>query len=380
MKFKYLFFSLFFTLTSCNYFNGKYENINVFSSLDSFNIENKRIDSEKYTLTKSGTNILTPPLLDYSLSLNNQKHHISLSKSYYPNDTYRSSDYIATFDNQIICNKYFDWFDNSNVIVDSNNNYVFFDRNKLTVLNNEYQIIYYHYFENLDKTYVSNAAYEIDNQLVLIYLGYHKTILFYLDDDYSLTKQLTFKNEDEIYSLMVRSFRLNFENEISAYLDKETLLLHGHLIKLDYENFTSKVETDYNVISTPKLVDNTYIYKAIKLGDDELIYDPYHSFNTTSDSIQTISDSNAHWVDYVFARIKKDESVDFFFVIPDSIAYSISYLKLSTTDTFTHQFFDAPVIFTGYAYHEDDYYYEIANTNVRVFCKDECESFTHFPI
>lgn len=322
----------------------------------------------------------TTPLLDYSISLNNQKHHISLSKSYYLNGTYRSSNYIATFDNQIICNKYFDWFDNSNVIIDSNNNYVFFDRNKLTVLNSEYQIIYYRYFENLDKYYICNAVYEIDNQLVLVYLGSYKTILFYLDRNYSLTKQLTFKNENEIYSSTFHLFYSNFENEISAYLDQETLIVHGHLVKLDYKNLTSTTETNYSIISTPTLVDNNYIYKAIKLDDSELIYDPYHSFNATSNSIQTISDSNAHWVDYVFARIKKDGSVDFFFFMLDTIAYSISYLKLSTKNTFTHQFFNAPVIFTGYAYHEDDYYYEIANTNINNFYNDKCESFTHFPI
>lgn len=222
--------------------------------------------------------------------------------------------------------------------------------------------------------------YEIDSQLVLVYIGSYKTILFYLNSDYSLTQQLTFKNENVVYSSMVHSVYSNFENEMSAYLDKETLLVHGHLVKLNYENFISKVETDYNIISTPKLVDNTYIYKAIKLGNNELIYDPYHSFNTTSNFIQKIYDSKAYCVKYVFARIKKDESVDFFFVMLDAIAYSVSYLKLSTTDKFTHQFFNAPVIFTGYAYHEDDYYYEIANTNINDFYNDKCESFTHFPI
>lgn len=377
MKLKYFIFSLIFLLTSCIYFDGNYYDVDVFPSLESFEIEEQRFDIEKYTSIQRNTLVFEAPLLDYSLSLNNQKHHISVSVSPYTN-----YNFVATFDNQIICNKYFYWFDNSNTIIDSRNNFVFFDSDRLTVLNSEYRTIYYRYFEELfvPDSHVLNAIYEIDNKIMLVSINRRKIVLLTLDSDYSVINSTYFKNETEKFNSNLDFFFSNSENEMTAYLDDETLIVHGYLVKLDYENLTSTIETDYNIISTPKLIDGDYIYKAIKITDSEMIYDPYHSFKNTSEFAQTLYDSNLSHLGYVFTRIKSDESADLFFVFPDNIAYSVTYLKLSTENTFTHHFFNAPVIFTGYTYHEDNYYYEFANSDVRSFHNDASESFTHFPI
>lgn len=76
MKLKYFIFSLIFLLTSCIYFDGNYYDVDVFPSLESFEIGEQRLDNEKYTSTKRDAVVFKYPILDYSLSLNNQKHHI----------------------------------------------------------------------------------------------------------------------------------------------------------------------------------------------------------------------------------------------------------------------------------------------------------------
>lgn len=382
MKRKYFLLLTCFMLTSCKFSPDIYNAYD--NSFAKFEISNIKKDIEQYTChnypyrDNSSSYVNNDSMYDYTITIDEKRIPVSIwSADYYYGYTLND---ISMFDLR--------YPSNSNIIKDDK--YYYFDGKNIYCFDNNFKLENMNELDLKDEYSTCSALTKKDGIYTLFSRHNEIVIVATMDENLNIltekTTNMTYMGSND--SIWTKS---SYENEINAFYDEKMneFIMDGMAYKFD--SVTGLMATDsYTVLSQPTLMNDKYVYKAIKITKDSIYYDPEHSVGNESEKLQTynnVLDSSK----YKFSTrmyIHENGDVDVFLeigkmhaLILKSSYYSwVDYIKI-TDDKFKQHFFDEYSFYAGYVLKDGVYYQEVVYGN-KFWCYNKLDNvkYYHFPV
>lgn len=384
MKKRYLSLIFLYFLSSCQYFSSPKALFN--DVMQSFKVENLIDNNEKYTQHKygeiryaKGPNLM----LDYAVTINKTKIPIYITGENFSYFKYCSINNVEMKKHIIPSN--------SNIIKEGNN-YLYFDGEYIYKFSNQFELEESIYIDiNYDYGYHETALCKKEDSYYLYIASCDTFVIITTDDEFNVISMNIINTNYEYNSITCE--QTSYEYEINPFYDESMnqFIMRGYAFGLDES--TNSMNTDYyQVLSQPTLINGEYVYKAIKMTDDYLYYDPYHVLNKESDQLlkykTAYSLTDRKYYDYVLnAHAYNDNDIEVFLQVGRYIglyagsfnSIRLEYIKINN-DNFSHHFFDEDCFYAGYALKDGTYYHEIVRELKLNVYENENIKYYHFPM